>query len=225
MKGVFITFEGIEGSGKSTQIIRLAAHLTQRGYPVIITREPGGTPFGEEIRKVLLSVGTHVLSPQTELFLYLASRTQHLREVILPSLRTGKIVLCDRFSDATMAYQGFGRQLSRPVLKKIITYAADGLLPDLTILLDLEAQEGLSRVQGRGWTNRIDRENLKFHERVREGYLRLARSEPNRIRTVDASNDMESVDSDIKKAIRTVIKRYSRRSARAGTVESEEDLV
>jgi dTMP kinase len=214
MKGLFITFEGIEGSGKSTQLIRLATHLSQQGYSVISTREPGGTPFGEQIRKVLLSVNTHRLYPQTELFLYLASRVQHLEEVIRPSLNTGKIVLCDRFSDATLAYQGFGRGLTLNFVKKAATDAVQGLRPDLTLLLDLDVENGLSRIKDRGTANRLDRESLKFHQRVREGYLKLARAEPRRIRMVDASENIHAVASAINKAAFHVLKSYSKRLAR-----------
>ena len=211
MKGLFITFEGIEGSGKTTQITRLATYLAQEGYPVVTTREPGGTHFGEQIRNVLLSVNTGKLCAETELFLYLASRTQHLHEIILPSLRTGKIVLCDRFSDATLAYQGSGRRLADGPVKKVVAYAAQGIQPDLTLLLDLDVEKGLSRVQYRGTSNRLDRESLQFHQRVRRGYLKLARSEPRRIRMVDASEGTEIVASIIQKKVSVILKRYQRR--------------
>ncbi len=217
MKGLFITFEGIEGSGKSTQMIRLATHLSKQGYPVITTREPGGTPFGEQIRKVLLSLNTHQLYPRTELFLYLASRVQHLEEIILPSINAGKIVLCDRFSDATVAYQGFGRGLSRTFVKEAVTYAVQGLRPDLTLLMDLDVKNGLSRIEGRGVVNRLDQESLKFHQRVREGYLKLARAENRRIRIIDASENIEAVVSAIQKASSRVLKSYSRRLTRSRT--------
>lgn len=215
MKGLFITFEGIEGSGKSTQLIRLASHLSQQGYPVIRTREPGGTPFGEQIRKVLLSINTHPIYPQTELFLYLASRVQHLEDIILPSLKAGKIVLCDRFSDATLAYQGYGRRRKLTFIKKAVTDAAQGLRPDLTLLLDLDVESGLSRIEGRGWVNRLDRESLKFHHRVRDGYLKLARAEPRRIRIVDASENINAVASAIQRATLKVLKGYSQQLARS----------
>lgn len=198
MRGLFITFEGTEGSGKSTQIRILARRLTRLGHAVVITREPGGTRFGEQIRKVLLSVQNHGLDPRAELFLYLASRTQHLEEVILPALKKGKAVLCDRFSDATLAYQGFGRRLEMKIVRAAVDYAAKGISPDLTLLLDLDVRVGLARVRERGRSNRLDREQNEFHERVRRGYLRLARMNPKRIRIVKASRDPEAVAREIK---------------------------
>lgn len=197
MRGFFITFEGIEGSGKSTQIEILARHLTRHGYKVVMTREPGGTAFGEQIRGVLLNVKNRRLDPRAELFLYLASRTQHLEEVVLPALKKGKIVLCDRFSDATVAYQGFGRQLDLKLVRKAVDYAAKGVSPDLTLLLDLDVRQGLARVRFRGGRNRLDREQRKFHQRVRVGYLRLARMEPRRIKIVDASRSPQDVSKDL----------------------------
>ena len=201
MRGFFITFEGTEGSGKSTQIETLARYLIRHGHKVVNTREPGGTAFGEQIRRVLLSVKNRRLDPRAELFLYLASRTQHLEEVILPALKKGKIVLCDRFSDATVAYQGFGRRLDRNVVRSAVAYAAKGLSPDLTLLLDLDVRLGLARVKNRGRSNRLDREQREFHQRVRAGYLRLARSEPRRIKIVEASRSPQDVARNIKKIV------------------------
>jgi dTMP kinase len=197
MRGFFITFEGIEGSGKSTQIESLARRLTRLGHSVIVTREPGGTRFGEQIRKVLLSVQNRRLDPRAELFLYLASRTQHLEEVILPALQKGKVVLCDRFSDATLSYQGFGRRLDMKTVRTAVDYAAKGFSPDLTLLLDLEVRVGLARVRDRGRSNRLDREQREFHERVRAGYLRLARMNRKRIEIVEASREPSAVARDI----------------------------
>jgi len=205
-RGLFITFEGIEGCGKSTQLEKLARYLTRRGLPVVKTREPGGTRFGEQIRKVLLSVKNHALDPRAELFLYLASRTQHLEEIILPALKEGRIVLCDRFSDATLAYQGFGRRLDRKIVRAAVHYAAKGLKPDLTLLLDLDVRRGLARVRSRGRSDRLDREALAFHERVREGYRRLARADRRRIHRIDASRDREAVASDILKIVERRLK-------------------
>jgi dTMP kinase len=197
MRGFFITFEGIEGSGKSTQIESLARRLTRLGHSVVVTREPGGTRFGEQIRKVLLSVQNRRLDPRAELFLYLASRTQHLEEVILPALQKGKVVLCDRFSDATLSYQGFGRRLDMKTVRTAVDYAAKGFSPDLTLLLDLEVRVGLARVRDRGRSNRLDREQREFHERVRAGYLRLARMNRKRIEIVEASREPSAVARDI----------------------------
>ena len=201
MRGFFITFEGTEGSGKSTQIEILARYLIRHGHKVVTTREPGGTAFGEQIRRVLLSVKNRRLDPRAELFLYLASRTQHLEEVILPALKKGKIILCDRFSDATLAYQGFGRRLDMKVVRTAVAYASKGLSPDLTLLLDLDVRLGLARVKDRGRSNRLDREQREFHQRVRVGYLRLARSEPGRLKIVEASQSPQDVARDIKKIV------------------------
>ncbi len=201
MRGFFITFEGTEGSGKSTQIKILARRLTRLGHAVVITREPGGTRFGEQIRKVLLSVQNHGLDPRAELFLYLASRTQHLEEIILPALKNGKVVLCDRFSDATLAYQGFGRRLEMKIVRAAADYAAKGISPDLTLLLDLDVRVGLIRVRDRGRSNRLDREQREFHERVRTGYLRLARLAPRRIKIVEASREPAAVARNIQSIV------------------------
>ncbi|MBI3595951.1 MAG: dTMP kinase, partial [Nitrospirae bacterium] len=186
---------------KSTQIEILARHLIRHGHKVVTTREPGGTAFGEQIRRVLLNVKNRRLDPRAELFLYLASRTQHLEEVILPALKKGKIVLCDRFSDATVAYQGFGRQLDMKIVRTAVGYAAKELAPDLTLLLDLDVGVGLARVKDRGKSNRLDREQREFHQRVRVGYLRLARLEPGRIKIVEASRSPLDVAKDIKKIV------------------------
>jgi dTMP kinase len=201
MRGFFITFEGTEGSGKSTQIKILARRLTRLGHAVVITREPGGTRFGEQIRKVLLSIQNQGLDPRAELFLYLASRTQHLEEIILPALNNGKVILCDRFSDATLAYQGFGRRLEMKIVRAAADYAAKGISPDLTLLLDLDVRVGLIRVRDRGRSNRLDREQREFHERVRTGYLRLARLTPRRIKIVEASREPAAVARNIQSIV------------------------
>jgi len=201
MRGFFITFEGIEGSGKSTQIGILARYLTRKGHRVVVTREPGGTRFAEQIRKILLSVRNDRLDPRAELFLYLASRTQHLEEIIGPALRKGRVVLCDRFSDATLAYQGFGRRLDMNFVRPAVEYAAKGITPDLTLLLELSVRDGLDRVRNRGRGNRIDREQREFHERVRSGYLRLARKDRKRIKMIEASRDPKTVADEIRRTV------------------------
>src|SRR5512137_2881777 len=152
MPGAFITFEGIEGSGKSTQISRLQHHLTEQRWKVTLTREPGGTPIGDQVRKVLLDPANRLLDPTAELLLYAASRAQHLREVIRPALEVGRIVLCDRFADATIAYQGYGRGLSVPVIRELDRIVTAGLRPALTVLFDLPAEAGLARARGRNTT-------------------------------------------------------------------------
>jgi dTMP kinase len=197
MQGLFITFEGIEGSGKTTQIERLAARLRDLGRGVVATREPGGTDLGEELRKLVLTPRPNEIDPKAELFLYLASRVQHVRDVIRPALAEGKIVLCDRFTDATLAYQGAGRGLPRPLLESATRFAAGGVTPRLTVLLDLPVAEGLARMRGRGPANRLDGEAIAFHERVRRGYLALARRAPRRIAVIPAGGAIEAIEAAI----------------------------
>lgn len=192
--GFFLTFEGPEGGGKTTQARRLGDALRENGYDVILTREPGGTRIGEEIRR-MFSSNDYAPFPETELLLLLSSRAQHVREVIIPSLRNEKIVICDRFSDATLAYQGYGRGMDISFIRMLNDFATSGLKPDLTILLDLDIGLGLKRKGISG--DRIEMEDFSFHERVREGYLLIAREEPERVKVVDASRDEESVFVDL----------------------------
>jgi len=194
MRGTFVTFEGIEGSGKSTQIVLLANHLKTTGMQVVLTREPGGTPIGDQVRRILLNPEHTALDPTAELLLYAASRAQHLHEVILPALDRGAVVLCDRFSDATLAYQGYGRGLDIEMIRaldRIVTMPE--ARPSLTLLFDIDAASGIARAHSRNASQgllaeaRFENEELAFHERVRQGYLVLSRQEPDRIRIVDAS--------------------------------------
>lgn len=193
MRGRFITFEGIEGSGKSSQLTLLTEHLRSNHRAVTLTREPGGTPIGDQVRKILLDPGNKALDPSAELLLYAASRAQHLQEVIRPALESGAIVLCDRFSDATIAYQGYGRGLDLTMIHVLDRLVTAGMRPDLTIVLDVEAAVGLARaharnnLQGLEAEARFENEALTFHERVRQGYLALAREAPDRMKIVDAA--------------------------------------
>ncbi len=211
MKGVFITFEGIEGSGKSTQIVQLARHLAERGKPVTLTREPGGTAIGDQVRKILLDPANKALTPRAELLLYAAARAQHLDELVRPELESGKIVLCDRFSDATMAYQGHGRGLDEATINALDRIATAGLRPRLTILLDIDAAAGLARARGRNSSRgleteaRFENEELAFHERVRRGYLVLAKAEPGRFRVIDAARTPEEIQRDIQAVVEDVL--------------------
>jgi dTMP kinase len=219
MRGLLITFEGIEGSGKSTQLERLASRLRLDGLPVATTREPGGTEMGDKIRDLLLDLRSTALRPKAELFLYLAGRSQHLETVIQPLLAKGAILLCDRFSDATMAYQGFGRRLKNdPDFARVVRYAADGMQPNLTLLLDLDPGTALARVSGRGEINRLDRETLAFHARVRRGYRDLARRFPGRIKIIDAAPAADIVAKRIEQAVLPSLRRFSngRRPAKVG---------
>ena len=203
----FITFEGGDGSGKTTQIRSLENSLARQGRACVLTREPGGTSLGKLIRQVLLQVGDHEIASSTELFLYLADRAQHVNEIILPALNGGKLVLCDRFTDSTLAYQGYGRRIDLRLLRQLNDVADGGVRPDLTFLLDCPVALGLARTAqrqvkaGQPQEDRFEREKLEFHERVRAGFLELARAEPDRFRVVDASRSAEEVSSEIQKII------------------------
>ena len=206
--GKFITFEGPEGSGKTTQIALLKQYLCKRGFSVLTTREPGGEKVAEKIRRILLSP-QYSLEPLAELFLYASSRIQHVEKVIRPALRKGKIVLSDRFCDATLAYQGYGRKLSREFIKKINRLSTGGLKPDITILLDIEARLGLKKARHiKKFSNSVDRiekESLTFHRRVRQGYLKLAQKEPKRIKVVKVKKEIKETQAEIRKIVSNVI--------------------
>jgi dTMP kinase len=199
--GRFITFEGIDGSGKSTQLAALAPVLIARGLPVVTTREPGGTPVGDAIRSVVLEGAFPGMSARTELLLYLASRVEHVERVILPAIEKGSVVLCDRFSEATLAYQSYGRGIPMEELAPLVAFAARGTEPDLVVLLDLPAEDGLARVQERRAANRLDREALAFHQRVREGYLALAAQAPRRFKVFDARLSVDVLQRAILEAV------------------------
>lgn len=199
---MFITFEGPDGSGKSSQISQLAVFLRQQGYAVLETREPGGTSIGNQVRSCLHDVTNTEMSAETELLLYSASRAQLVTEVIRPALEAGKIVLCDRYADSTLAYQGYGRGLDLKDLANITRFATGGLKPDLTLLLDLEVEHGLARrIQGGQEMNRIDLEGIAFHQRIREGFHKLVASEPNRWIVLDADRPKEQVQADMRRAV------------------------
>lgn len=202
----FISFEGGDGSGKSTQLRLLADYLSGRGHACVHTREPGGTNLGKMIRKALLEVGDEQISSRSEIFLYLADRAQHVQEIIQPALASGKIVLCDRFTDSTLAYQGYGRGADLDKLRQMNVIASAGINPDLTLLLDCPVALGLSRTARRiaaqraaqSPEDRFEREEVDFHERVRRGFQELARDEPERIHVLDASGAVEKVHEQIK---------------------------
>ena len=178
-KGKFITFEGPEGSGKTTQVALLAAFLSEQGYPVFTTREPGGTPIGDEIRSVLMGLKNTEMRPRTEILLFQASRSQLVEQVIRPRLEDGYLVLSDRYADSTLAYQGFGyQQFTIDEFKPLIAFATGGLTPDLTILLDVDVEKGLERRMNQGGWNRMDAYDCAFHQRVRTGFLKMAEADP-----------------------------------------------
>jgi dTMP kinase len=202
-RGFFITFEGPDGGGKTSQAAALAEHLRQQGYPVLATREPGGTPIGERVREVLSDLKNREMQPRTEILLFQASRAQLVEQVILPHLRGGGIVVSDRYADSTLAYQGYGHQkFELSQVKALIDFATGGLKPDLTLLLDLDVQVGLQRrIEGGGW-NRLDDYDLAFHQRVRQGFLQMAQAEPQRWAIVDASQPQEIVQAQARQIVR-----------------------
>jgi dTMP kinase len=196
----FITFEGIDGSGKSTQQRMLASYLRLHGYEVVTTREPGGTTLGNRIRAVLLDPQEQV-DPLAELLLYAADRAQHVRTLVLPALKTGHVVLSDRYADATAAYQGAGRGFSAAQIAEVIALATGGLKPDLTIIFDLPVEEcrkrAKRRIQEEEHPDRFDAEDLAFHKRVRDAYLRIAAAEPERVRVVSASGSADEIHANV----------------------------
>lgn len=195
-EATFISFEGMEGSGKSTQVKRLAELLSERGVPVVSTWEPGGSRICNRIREILLNPDFDEMDGRAELLLYLASRAQHVAEVIKPALNQGSVVLCDRYFDSTLAYQGFGRGIDLEKILEINAWATDAIVPDLTLFLDLPVEEGLERGTA-GFADRLERENIEFHRRIRAGYMKLAEMYPDRIKKVDADRLPEEVHQDI----------------------------
>ena len=191
---MFVTLEGPEGSGKTTLCARLEHMLADKGYEVVCVREPGGTVIGQQVRDVLLDQGNTGMLPETEFLLFSASRAQLVREVVVPHLESGAIVLCDRFLDSSLAYQGYGHRLDVGVLEKISSFVTSGVTPDVTVLLDISPEEGLRRRKQDPETwNRLDAYAIDFHERVRKGFLRLAEKNPNRWKVVDASQSEETI--------------------------------
>ncbi len=198
----FVTFEGIEGSGKTTQVRLLSGHLAAKGVPHLVTREPGGTPLADEIRALLLSPRDETVAPEAELLLYEAARAQHVRAVIRPALAGGTAVLCDRFCDATVAYQGIARGVGRERVEGLNALASGGLLPDLTLLFDVPAETGIARASGRGdASDRLESEPLRFHRAVRDAYLRIARESGGRVVAIDGGRDPGTVFRDVLAAV------------------------
>ena len=204
-RGLFITFEGMEGSGKSTQIKRAASFLKSRGFQVSLLREPGGTRISESIRNIILNQRFREMTPETELLLYLAARAQLVREVILPALKRGRMVICDRFEDSTLAYQGFARRLSLRAIDEINRSVVRGSLkPDLTILLDVRMREGIRRA---GRDDRIEREPLSFHERVRRGFLTIARKNRKRYVIIDGHLSRAEIARQVRETLHQFLRK------------------
>ncbi|MDI6890725.1 MAG: dTMP kinase [Thermodesulfovibrionales bacterium] len=205
MKGILISFEGIEGTGKTIQSRLLYEYLAKEGCKVILTEEPGGTRIGLKIRDLLLSAENRGMTPVSELLLYNASRAQHIKEVILPALKIGSVVITDRFIDSTVAYQGYGRGIDLKLIDFIERIVTEGLKPDITLLLDLDVEIGLKRNRGINKTDRLELEDLEFHKRVRDGYLEIAAKEPERIKLIDASESIEEVYNKIVSIVTDVV--------------------
>jgi dTMP kinase len=209
VKGFFISLEGIEGTGKSTQTRLLTEYLQQRGQPVVRTAEPGGTAISLKIRELLLSLDSREMDPVTELLLYNAARVQHIREVIGPALARGETVVSDRFSDSTLAYQGYGRGIDRTMIDALDSIATKGMRPDLTLLLDIDVERGLQRNRAILKRDRIELEDVAFHEKVRKGFLEIAAQEPARIRVISCDGSVETVHEKIKDAIAVFLQRMT----------------
>jgi len=209
-RGIFITFEGGEGAGKSTQITRLADRLRAEGRDVLVTREPGGSPGAEAVRHVLLSGAAEPFGPAMEAILFAAARSDHVEQIIRPAIARGTIVLCDRFLDSSRVYQGGDGRLAPGFMKELERVAINGMMPDLTLILDLEAEEGLRRAtarRGDALPDRYEKETLAIHRARREAYLQIARSEPERCVVIDAGRDPDSVAHDIAAAAAMVLQR------------------
>lgn len=198
---MFITLEGPEGAGKSTQLPQLAKWLEVAGKAVVTTKNPGGTLIGGQIREILLKPANAAMVPLAELLLYAADRAQHVEEVVKPALAQGTVVLCDRYSDSTLAYQGFGRGLDQALIGELNQLATGGLRPDLTLLLDLPVEQGLARVAASRQVDRLETEAIAFHHRLRDGYLALAQREPARFVVVDATQPAEAVQAALRRAV------------------------
>jgi dTMP kinase len=206
MPGLFITFEGIDLCGKSTQAELLVTYLQEKKIEVVLSREPGGPPISEKIRGILLSREHASMRPLTELLLYEAGRAQHTEELIRPSLKAGKCVILDRYGDASIAYQGWGRELGPDLVRQLNQLATGGLLPDITILLDLSPEEAARRAQGKGWqADRLEGEAIEFHRRVREGYRQLAREEPDRVKLIDGQGRTDEIHRQIRALIKPLV--------------------
>lgn len=212
---LFITFEGPECAGKTTQMRLLREYFDKSGFKYVLTREPGGTAIGEELRKIVKHyVGEGGVFDETELLLFAASRAQHVREIIAPALAQGRHVICDRFIDSTVAYQGYGRGLDIDFIEKLNKFATCGILPDLTIVLDLSPEEGRFRGLTRQETlfveDRIESAEISFHRKVREGFLAIARKEPNRVKVLDACRNIDEIHNEIKFIVENAIRRIQK---------------
>jgi len=219
-RGLFITLEGIDGSGKSTQLRLLVRHLRRLGFPVCATREPGGTRLGERIRGILLASSSEALTPLAELALMYGARAQHLEEVVRPAIAQGHVVVSDRYNTASMAYQGYGRELGVALVQAFDRVVCGETQPDLTIILDLPPRQALARARGRelrrnSRRGRFEREGLRFHERVRSGYLAIARQNPRRVKVVRADRPVSVVQAEIRRLVEELLNRRQKAQLRS----------
>ncbi len=208
MKGLFITFGGIEGCGKSTQAKLLRKYLEKKGWSVFLTREPGGPKISEAIRELLLSTDNKEMLPETEVLLYMASRSQHTGEWIIPALQKGKMVISDRYYDSTLAYQGAARRIDIKLIDTITKFATFGLKPDITFLVDLPAEIGLSRISKQD-ADRLEMESIEFHKKVREGFIEIAKREKERYIIVDGTKSVEEIHNEIMKIMKVKLRKVS----------------
>jgi len=207
-QGLFISFEGIEGCGKTTQALLLAKWLKSQGFKVVLTREPGGPSISEKIRKILLDNRNKGMSDLTELLLLQASRVQHLAQVIVPALKAGKVVICDRFADSSTAYQGYGRGLDLEMVNALNQFAVDGFWPKLTLVLDLPVEKGFSRAKGRRrGLDRMETQALKFHKRVRQGFKAIASGDPKRVKILDGSQPPDVIHAAVRQLALSAMKK------------------
>lgn len=211
LKGKFITFEGGEGSGKTTMITKISDYLEDKNIPYMITREPGGIDIAEKIRSIILNPEHTTMDARTEALLYAAARRQHLAEKVIPALEKGVMVLSDRFVDSSLAYQGYARGIGMDEIRSINEFATVGINPEMTLYFDITPEQGLARIAANGGreVNRLDMENLSFHNKVREGYLLLAKNEPERIKIIDASLSQEEVFCSLIAKLECVLKDFS----------------
>ena len=198
MSGLFISLEGPDGSGKTTQIQLLQEFLIERGYEVVLTREPGGTDISEQVRKIILDVNNEKMSNMTELLLYTAARAQLVDEIIRPALEAGKVVICDRFYDSSAVYQGIARGMGVDMVYQLNEEALQGILPDITFLMDMDAEEGIQRKKKQATLDRLEKENLEFHQKVVEGYRSLAKRNSQRIKVLNATDSIDQIQKQMR---------------------------
>jgi len=206
MRGRFITVEGTDGAGKSTQMDMLIKYLEEKGIEVVVTREPGGTNISEKLREIILDAENKEMTDTTEAMLYAASRAQHVEEKIIPALEEGKFVICDRFVDSSVVYQGYARGLDMEMIESINKYAVCGLVPDITLFFDITPEAGIARKKNMHKLDRIEQEKMDFHYRVYNGYKALCEKYPERIKRINAENDIETVHKDVLEAINEILK-------------------